>query len=30
VCHDLKLDYKAPLHALRGEMFDPVVSRETA
>jgi hypothetical protein len=28
--HDLKLYHKAPLHVLRGEMFDPVVSRETA
>ena len=28
--HDIKLYYKAPLHALRGEMLDPMESKEVA
>ena len=28
--HDIKLYYKAPLHVLRGEMLDPMESKEVA
>jgi hypothetical protein len=28
--HDVKLYHKAPIYVLRGEMFDPVVTHESA